>query len=162
MLVKLWRFLTMLLTALSLGTVLGHLLELPAKMNYAAPLWLVVSQTLYAKFGTVGAVFEVGAVVTSVVLVVLVRRRRPAFGWTALCALCLVLANAAYWVWLAPVNAVVATLTLETLPTNWTALRSQWEYAHAARAALQLAALCALLLSVLVETPNAWENRGLA
>ena len=62
-------------------------------------------------------------------------------------------AHAAYWVWLAPANATVATLTADTLPSNWTELRRQWEYTHAARAVLQLIALGTLVFSVLLEIP---------
>ena len=156
MFLRLWRLLTILLVSLSLGAALGHLLELPAKMSYAGPLWLTVSQTLYATFGTIGASFEVGAVVTTVVLVILVRQRRPAFGWTLGGALCVAAAHAAFWIGLAPVNATIAALTVETLSADWMELRDQWEYTHAARAVLQFIALGALVFSVLVETaPNA-------
>jgi hypothetical protein len=121
---------------------------------YEGALWLTVSQTLYGAFGTIGASFEVGAVATTVVLAILVRRRRPAFGWTLLGALCVVAAHAAFWIWLAPVNATIAALTLETLPADWMELRNQWEYTHAARAVLQIIALGALVFSILVETPT--------
>jgi len=154
MLVKTWRLLTIMLAALSLAPALGHLLELPAKMTYEGPLWLTVSQTLYGAFGTIGASFEVGAVATTVVLAILVRQRRPAFGWTLLGALCVVAAHAAFWIWLAPVNTTIAALTLETLPADWMELRNQWEYTHAARAVLQMIALGALVFSILVETPT--------
>jgi hypothetical protein len=159
MLVKTWRLLTIMFTALSLGPALGHLLELPAKMTYEGGLWLTVSQTLYGAFGTIGASFEVGAVVTAVVLAILVRQRRPAFGWTLLGALCVVAAHAAYWIWLAPVNATIAALTPETLPADWMGLRDQWEYTHAARAALQIVALGAFVFSILVETPTNADTR---
>lgn len=159
MLLRTWRLLTILLMALSLGPALGHLLELPAKMAYEGPLWLRVSQTLYGTFGTVGAAFEVGAVVTVVLLVLEVRGRHSAFGWTLVSAFCMLAAHAAYWVWLAPVNATVATLTADTLPSNWTELRRQWEYTHAARAALQLIALGALVFSVLLETPASTDGK---
>jgi Domain of unknown function (DUF1772) len=105
-------------------------------------------------FGTIGAFFEVGAVVTTVVLAILVRQRRPAFGWTLLGALCVVTAHAAFWIWLAPVNATIAALTLETLPADWMGLRNQWEHMHAARAVFQIIALGALVFSILVETPT--------
>jgi len=153
MVVRVWRLATIMLTALSLGPALGHLLELPAKLTYDGPLWLTVSQTLYGAFGTVGAAFEVGAVVTVVVLAILVRHRRPAFGWTVMGALFIVAAHVAYWIWLTPVNATVAGLTLETLPADWMELRNQWEYTHAARAVLQMIALGALVFSVLLEIP---------
>ena len=143
-----------MLTALSLGPAVGHLLELPAKITYEGALWLKVSQTLYASFGTVGAAFEVGAVGATVVLAIMVRQRRPAFGWTIFAAVCLIASHAAFWIWLAPVNATIAALTIETLPSNWVGLRNQWEYTHATRAVLQFVALGALVVSILVETSH--------
>jgi hypothetical protein len=153
MFLRSWRWLTLMFVALSLAPALGHLLEMPAKMRYEGPLWLTISQTLYGAFGTVGGAFEAGAVITTVVLVLLVRRRHPAFGWTLLAALCVLLAHAAFWIWLAPVNAAVAASTLATLPDNWMALRTQWEYTHAARAVLQAVAFGALAISIVAETP---------
>jgi hypothetical protein len=154
MLVKIWRLVTIMLTALSMGTALCHLLEMPAKITYEGALWLTLLQTLYPPaFGTIGAFFEVGAVVTAVVLAFLVRHR-PAFVWTLLGALCLVVAHAAFWIWVAPVNATMSPLTPETLPADWMRLRNQWEYTHAARAVLQIVALGALVFSILVEIPT--------
>lgn len=153
MLVRTWRWLTIMLTALSLVPALAHLLEMPAKMTYDGALWLRLQQTLYGAFGTFGAAFEVGAVVTAIVLVILVRDRRPAFGWTLLGAMCVVAAHVAFWIWLAPVNATIAATAPGTLPADWMGLRSRWEYTHAARAVLQIIALGALVFSVLVETP---------
>ncbi|HEU4427224.1 MAG TPA: DUF1772 domain-containing protein [Myxococcota bacterium] len=154
MVLKTWRLATILLAALSLGAALGHLLELPAKLGYEGPLWLTISQTLYRAFGTVGASFEVGAVLASALLVMLVRGRGHAFVWTLSGALCIAAAHAIYWVVLAPINATVAALTPETLPPDWTALRLRWELAHAARAGLQIAGLAALVSSLLVEIPS--------
>ena len=162
MFLRTWRWLTLMFVALSLAPALAHLLEMPAKMRYEGPLWLTISQTLYGAFGAVGGAFEVAAVFTTVVLVLLVRRRHPAFGWTLLAALCMLLAHAAFWIWLAPVNATVAASTLATLPENWTALRSQWEYTHAARAVLQAVALGALAFSVVAETPISPTERTMS
>lgn len=162
MFLRTWRWLTLMFVALSLAPALAHLLEMPAKMRYEGPLWLTISQTLYGAFGTVGGAFEAAAVFTTVVLVLLVRRRHPAFGWTLLAALCMLLAHAAFWIWLAPVNATVAASTLATLPENWTALRSQWEYTHAARAVLQAVALGALAFSLVAETPISPTERTMS
>jgi hypothetical protein len=158
MLIKSWRFLTMMLTALSLAPALAHVLELPAKMTYEGALWLKVSQTLYATFGTVGAAFEVGALIAAVLLAIMVRSRKPALVWTIFGAACLIASHAAFWVWIAPVNATIAALTIDTLPASWVDLRTQWEYTHAARAVLQIVALGALLISILVETPGASDG----
>jgi hypothetical protein len=155
MLVQIWRLVVIMLIALSMGTALCHLLEMPAKITYDGALWLTLLQTLYPPaFGTIGAFFEVAAVITAVVLAFLVRQRRPAFAWTLLGTLCVVAAHAAFWVWVAPVNAAMAPLTPETLPADWMRLREQWEYTHAARAVLQIIALGALVFSILVEIPT--------
>jgi hypothetical protein len=112
MLVQIWRLVVIMLIALSMGTALCHLLEMPAKITYDGALWLTLLQTLYPPaFGTIGAFFEVAAVITAVVLAFLVRQRRPAFAWTLLGTLCVVAAHAAFWVWVAPVNAAMAPLT---------------------------------------------------
>jgi hypothetical protein len=155
MLVRVWRLVTIMLTALSMGAALAHLLELPAKLAYEGGLWLTLLQTLYPPaFGTFGAAVETGAVVSSLALVVAVRHRRPAFGWTVLGALCIVAAHAVFWVWVAPVNDAMGRMTAETLPPDWMVLRAQWEYAHAIRAVLQMLALGLLVWSVLAETPK--------
>jgi hypothetical protein len=154
MLLRTWRLATIMFTALSMGTALAHLLEMPAKLTYDGSLWLLLLQTLYPSFGTIGGSCEVAAVVTSVVLVGLVRNHRRAFGWTFAAALALVAAHAAFWIWVASVNTTLLPLTPETLPSDWTRLRDQWEYTHAARAVLQIFALTFLAISVLVETPT--------
>jgi hypothetical protein len=151
-----WRLVTLLLTALSMSAALGHLLELPAKMRLDGPTWVHLLQTLYPPgFGTAGAVFEVGAVVSTIVLAVLVRRRPTAtIVWTLAGTLCVAAAHAVFWTWNAPVNATLGAATAATLPIDWMQLRAQWEYAHAARALLQIGALGALVWSVLRETPD--------
>jgi len=160
MLIRTWRWLTIMLTALSLVPALAHLLEMPAKMTYDGTLWLRLQQSLYGAFGTFGGAFEVGAVITTIVLVILVRDRPPAFGWTLLGAACVVAAHVAFWIWLAPVNATIAATAPGTLPADWTGLRSQWEYTHAARAVLQIIALGALVFSVVGETPAGTFRRS--
>lgn len=152
--IRAWRLLTIMFAALSMGTVLCHLMEMPAKVNFDGALWLTLLHKLYPPtFGTIGAFFEVGAIVTSLLLAYLVRRRWQTFAWTLAGALCLLVAHAGFWLWIAPVNATMAVLTPDTLPTDWTRLRDQWEFTHAARAILQIAALGALVFAVLIEVP---------
>lgn len=149
-----WRFFTLMLAALSMGMAFGHLLEMPAKLAYPGSVWLMLQQTLYGNFRILGLALDTGAVLCALVLTILVRRRRPALGWTLFATVCLVGAHATWWAAVAPVNAQVAQFTAHTLPPEWTQLRLQWEYTHALRAVLQIAALAALLFSVLAETPR--------
>lgn len=148
------RFVTLMLAALSMGMAFGHLLEMPAKLAYQGSVWLMLQQTLYGNFRVLGLLLDTGAVVCALVLTILVRKRRPALGWTIFGTICLVGAHAAWWAGAVPINAAIAQFTPQTLPPDWTQLRVQWEYTHALRAGLQVAALGALLFSVLAETPR--------
>ena len=156
MLLKTWRFMTVILTALSAGLSFAHLLELPPRVFYFdARLWVATTtKGLYALFGTVGAVTEVGSILTAVVLVFSTRGRGAAFCLTSAGATLLALAFASWVAFVAPVNAELAKWTADSFPADWTRYRDQWEYAHAANAVVKLVALCALVLSVVVETPG--------
>lgn len=122
----------------------------PGCARYAFQQPVKVQQTLYAPgFRDLRRRFEVGAVVTTVVLAILLRHQPPVYGWAVLAALCMVATHAAFWIWLAPANATIAALKPEAPPANWMALRTLWEYTHAARAVLQIIALGALVYSIL-------------
>lgn len=152
---RIFRLLTVLLIALSMSVAMAHFMELPAKLRLEGATWLMMLQTIYPPaFGTVGAGFEIGAVLSSIALAVFVRRRGSALAWTILGALCMAAAHAAFWIWVAPVNAVMVPATADNLPANWMALRDQWEHTHAIRAILQFLALAFMLASILIETPR--------
>jgi hypothetical protein len=154
MLLRTWRFITILLIAASMATAFCHLLEMPAKLKMDGALWLNLLQTLYPPaFGVVGGAAEAGALLMVILLVFLVRHRRPAFAWTLLGAICMMAAHATFWVWVSPVNAIMGPLTPDALPSDWTQLRNQWEYTHAARAILQVVAFGAVVFSALLEIP---------
>lgn len=155
MFVKVWRFVTLMLTALSLGMAFGHLMEMPARRNYTPALWSRVTniEGTYRLFGPpVGASIEGGALITAVVLSIFVRKRRPAFTPTLVGAAFTAAAQVAWWLFVFPVNSRMVNWTPESLPANFTELRDQWEHTHAARAILQIVGLGSLVLSVLAET----------
>ena len=52
-----------------------------------------------------------------------------------------------FWTWTYPANAATSNWTM--VPPNWEALRTQWEYSHAASACFNVVAIVALTLSVL-------------
>lgn len=151
---RLLRFLTLMLVALTLGMTFSHLLQMPAKFAYPAPTWLLLQQTLYGNFRALGGPIETGALACALVLTLAARSRHPAFRWTLFGTVCLLGAHAAWWLGAMPVNAKLAQYTAHTLPADWMVLRVQWEYAHVVRTVLQAAALGALLYSILAETPR--------
>jgi hypothetical protein len=155
MFLQAWRFITIMLTAVLMTMGFTHLWQLPPRLTYDAVLWLD-TLTFYVKYGPTGPgpVIEVAAILSTLLLAVLVRGRRPALALTSVALTALVLSTAAWWLFVYPVNRELLTWTAETLPQNWTDFRDQWEYTHAARAALQFIALGVLVYSVLAERPG--------
>lgn len=156
---KAWWLVTLLFASLTVGMAFCHLLEMPAKLHLAAPLWMTLQQHLYGAFGTIGAVIEVSALLLSGGLSFLLRRRNAAFRFALIGTTCFALALAAWAVLIQPVNVEVSGWTTASIPPGWARLRDRWEYGHAARALLMLAGFTALMLSLLVETRRGGEPR---
>lgn len=154
MTLRIVRFVTLILTALTMGSAYCHALELPAKMGYNGSLYTTINQSLYWGFGHIGGPIEgVTVFIAAPVLTFLVRKRRPTFKWTLAGTVCLVLAFIVFLIFTEPMNREIFQWTAESLPADWTRVRNQWEYSHVARFILYLLGFCALLVSLLIETP---------
>jgi len=71
--------------------------------------------------------------------------------WPTLAALlCLVGAQAVFWIFTFPANAATSNWTL--VPEEWESLRRRWEYSHLAGAGFQVLAMSALIVSTLART----------
>jgi hypothetical protein len=152
-----WRLVTLVLTALSLTMESAHVLELPQKLRYDPAMYAAVNGSLYRWFAIVGGVYQVGAIVLAAILTGMVRGRGAAFGWTLAGTVTLGLAFVVWIVVVAPVNRIVADAAAtapETVPGLWTQLRWRWEGGHAAGFAVQVVGFVLLLVGVLVETPD--------
>jgi hypothetical protein len=139
------RWTTLVCTGVTLGATVAHVLELPNKFTLDGPLWLAVQQNLYCGWGAFVGPFETTAIVSTWLLLWLVRRRRPTFLLTLIAALCLSAALAVFFALNAPVNAAFAGWTAATLPRDWPTYRLRWELGHAASFVLVLVAFIALL-----------------
>ena len=160
---KLLRLITVLLVALLSGLAFAHVLELPAKMQYDATLYLTPQKSLYVQWGPphVGGVLEPSAIAATGLLAFFLRRSKRGL-WLSLGALfALLLAFPVVFFWLvAPANAGFLAATLPSLPADWTNLRSNWEMGHAIRFALQFAALSLLVLSLALDANTiSYENK---
>ena len=140
------RFLSLLFAALALAPALAHLLELPNKIGLPRDDYLTVQQ-IYRGWALLGIVVF-GALLSALALAVMVRGRRKAFSLALTAFLCIAGTQVLFWTFTFPANQATGNWT--TLPENWMALRAQWEYSHATSAVLNLIALVALILSVLV------------
>lgn len=160
MLLRTLRFLSLLLVALTLGMTFCHVMEIAGKLRLDGPQWLAVQHNLYVAFGLVGALIEVLAILLTWLLAYRVRRRRPAFAWTLAAAVCATAGLAVWFLLVAPMNAALGGWTPATLPPDWTAYRNQWEIGHAIHAALFGLAFGALVIALLVETPDDRRRHG--
>lgn len=155
MLIRSWRFVTILLVALLLGLAFAHVLERPAKMQYDAALYVTLQKTLYVAWGppNVGGILEPAAIFATIALAFLVRRRRPAIWLTLGAGAALLLAfPVVFFAFVAPANEAFLSAAAASIPANWMEMRASWETGHTIRFVLQLIALSLLTLSVLLET----------
>jgi hypothetical protein len=150
-----WRFSSIMLNAVFMSAAVAHLMELPAKMRYEAPLYARLQNSLYWNYGRIGGVAEILALLTTGGITAWMRKRRhPAFPLTAAAAGTLAVAHGAFWMLVSPANQIMATWSPDAVPADWTKWREQWEYTHAARAFLATGALGMLTASTLRESAS--------
>ena len=148
------RFLAVLFASLALAPGLAHLLELGNKIGLARDAYLTVQQ-LYRGWALLGLIV-VAALVSSLSLAIMVRKRRNEFVPALIAFLCIAGTQVVFWTFTFPVNRQTHNWTL--LPENWMALRNQWEYSHAASAVLSFIALVALIGSVVARPERGIET----
>ncbi|HEY2817689.1 MAG TPA: DUF1772 domain-containing protein [Casimicrobiaceae bacterium] len=139
------RILSVLFTALALIFTGAHLLELPHKIGLSASDYLTVQQ-IYRGWDF-AAIIVIGELVSIAALAYAVRHNRRVFVPTVIALLCVIGTQVLFWAFNFPANR--ATDNWAMLPADWEALRERWEFAHAASAVLNLAALIALLEALL-------------
>jgi hypothetical protein len=138
-------FIALLSTALALGAALAHLLELPNKIGLSREQYFVV-QGIYQGWNRLGLLLLI-ELASMLAVIVLARNDPPVWRVAIVALLCLVVAQALFWIFTYPAN--VSTANWTHIPDNWEALRSRWEYSHAAGAVLQGLAMSALIIAVL-------------
>ncbi|MEN3974454.1 DUF1772 domain-containing protein [Emcibacter sp. SYSU 3D8] len=157
MLIYWWRFLSLLLTSLSLGMSFAHVLEMPVRLRWPATFWADVTtfHGLYDMFGRIGAVIDVSAIGACAILAVLVRARRPAFAFSLTAAIMLAIGLGLWFAQVSPMNAVMADWSTYVGAVAVDPVRQQWEFGHTTVAIAKLLAAAALFLSVLADTRQA-------
>jgi len=151
------RFIAIMLAALTLGMGLCHLMQLPARMAWDQYLWVgsTVQGGLYAMFGSVGAVIDIGAVIALGVLAYLVHEhRRPGFPMGLTAALLFAFALLLWWGLIYPANVQLASWVNGAVPPDWTDTRDRWGWGHAIIGVIDFVGFAALVASVLSDTPE--------
>jgi hypothetical protein len=159
---------TVLLAAVSMSMGLAHALEFPGKMRLDKDTYLAV-QTIYYPGFTIGGAAEPASIIATLVLLYLTRSHHPAFWWTLVAFLALVVMHATFWMVTQPANKFwlknqqlrgLGQRFFSTDPTSqrherpetngedWKRIRDRWEYSHLARAVLSFIALVALTVAI--------------
>jgi hypothetical protein len=139
------RWANLVLAIFAALTPLAHVLELPNKLGLDGPLWLAVQQHLYRGWGPLlGGPAEIGALATTLALLVVFRANRRARRLLAVAAAAYAIMLASFFILNSPVNAAVSGWTSSTLPFNWQNYRLRWEAGHALAALMSVIGLVAL------------------
>jgi hypothetical protein len=144
--IKLWRFVALMLCALTLGMGLCHVMEMPARMSWDQALWIgaTVQGGLYRMFGTVGAAIDLAAIASAGILAYLLRDTAE-FRLAAIGAGLYLLALIGWLAVVLPANFELARWLTTPPPQDWAATRLQWETGHAINTLFQLVGFGALL-----------------
>jgi hypothetical protein len=158
----LFRTFTILLVALLTGLAFAHVLELPAKMQYDAAMYIALQKSLYVQWGppNVGGVLEPAAIVATALMAFFGRNNKRGL-WLPLGSLTalLIAFPVVFFVLVAPANAIFMSTTLLSIPVNWKELRANWELGHAIRFGLQFSALSMLVLLSALDAKDVADNQ---
>ena len=156
---KATQFLAVVFTALTLLPVGAHLMAFPAKIAMPEHPYFVVQQ-IYRGWAWAGAVIFLA--IFANFLAALLTRDRPR-KWRLFGAAAALIATtlAVFFAWTFPANQATGNWT--SVPENWEQLRTQWEYSHAANAAITfLALLCSVGAAVATGSRRETDPRGVS
>ncbi|TIW94855.1 MAG: DUF3379 domain-containing protein [Mesorhizobium sp.] len=145
MTVRAIQFVAIIISAIALVPSGAHLAALPNKITLPKTEYFTV-QGIYYGWALLGLCWP-AAVIIDASLAFAVRSQKWPFWLAVAAALCFVLMLGVFFIWTQPAN--VATKNWTTVPENWQALRTQWEYSHAVNTVILIAALCLTTLSAL-------------
>jgi hypothetical protein len=131
------QFTAILLTALALVPVGAHPLELSNKIDLDQARYPTVQQ-IYRGWAFLGALIA-AAIFANLALAIASRRQRMPMLGAVEAAILLGLTLGVFFIWTLPVNQATGNWT--TAPIDWEALRTRWEFSHAAHAVLTFLAL---------------------
>jgi uncharacterized membrane protein len=146
---RITQFLAIMFTAIALVPGGAHVLSLPAKIELPEQPYFTVQQ-IYRGWAWLGIAIA-AAILANLASAVLARGQpRPLCLSLASCLL-IVGTLVIFFVWTYPTNQATGNWT--TVPDDWEQLRLQWEYSHAANAAITFVALVCSVLAALSACP---------
>jgi hypothetical protein len=146
--IRVLHFVAIILTALALIPAGAHVLELPNKIGLDRDQYMTVQQ-IYRGWALAGIVL-IAAMIANAVVAIATRPRKGPTLCAAAAAVFIAIGLAIFFTWTFPANQATSNWTVA--PADWSDLRRQWEYAHAANAVANLLALCSATLAALLPT----------
>jgi hypothetical protein len=141
------RVLMIVSVALYLVPTGAHLFELPGKMPMSPTDYMAV-QTIYTGWALFGIVIF-AAMLLTLLHAILRRGERVVLLLSLAALLCFVATQVVFWMFTYPMN--VASSNWTVTPDHFETARRQWEYSHAASAALTFLALLAITSAVAID-----------
>jgi hypothetical protein len=149
----LWALITAAVAALSLGPSFAHVLEsVPRLAQWSPELWreTTVFNAQFWLFAAIGAPLDLCAIAFPAVLALMLHDDRRAFSFAIAAATLYAIALAAWFVFVAPANTILATWTSGPIAGNFESIRYRWETGHMVVAAVKLVGFVALICSLLL------------
>jgi hypothetical protein len=146
MTIRTLSFLALVFTALSLVPYAAHLFALPNKIAMPQDQYFV-AQSAYSGWWRMVFIL-VPTLLLNVAFAAALFGRYPAFAFAAAACGIMLATLAIFFAWTYPAN--VATRNWTVVPANWTELRRDWEYSHAANALLMIVTFCLVALASVV------------
>jgi hypothetical protein len=137
MAMRISQFLAILVTAIALIPGGAHVLTLPAKMAMPQEPYFIAQQ-VYQGWAWLGIATFV-AIFANFASALLTRHHSRQLLLSLTASLLIAATLIVFFVWTYPANQ--ATVNWTSVPDDWERLRIQWEYSHAANAALTFVAL---------------------
>ena len=153
MLLKLLRFTNLFINGVNTGIAVSHALQAPQKAKLDRTSYLAAQQNLYLRYGRAASALEPGALVSSLALAAVERRRHGSSAPMLVAAGCVIGEIAVWKILIDPINKQVAGWDPDRMPPEWPRLRDRWHALHRVRALLTATALGASIVSTL-RTPR--------
>ncbi len=151
-----WRIAALVVAALSLGPSFAHVLEAPPRLvDWSPELWreTTVFNGQYRYFAILGAPLDLGAIIASALLALVLRSERPAFRWALAATIAFAVALTVWFGAVAPMNEILAGWTPGPIAADFTAVRNRWEVGHMIVATIKLAGFIAIAMAVVRARP---------
>jgi len=147
---KLPEFSTIILFALVMGVFWGTWFTLSRSITAFSPqTFLDIGQTAIRNLAVPMRILMPLSLVSSLILIALLPKRSAAFALAIAGFLLMICALTVTLTVEVPIDNQIKTWTVATLPADWQAMRDRWEFYHALRTFVSIAALASVTASAL-------------